>query len=505
VIDIGATAARLLVAEIRADGDVRHLDFLQQAVGLGKDAFTRGTIGKPVVEECVQALRSFSEILGQYGISRRSDIRAVATSAVREADNRDAFLDRLYMATGVAVATIDDADVSRLTYLSVLPHIRGDTHLARSNALVAEVGGGSTELLLISRQAVTASLSYRLGAFRTRGLAETQRTPSQHLRALLQSSVQRMGRQVRQALKEDAPLSMIALGSDVRFAAGQLLPEWDHSSPVRLPLSDLNRLTDKVLAMSVNDLVRTYHLPFPEAETLGVGLLINVRLGRALKLRNLIVTTATMRDGLLMEMAAGGAWTEEFARQIVESAIELGRKYGFDEKHARRVSELAGILFDALVAEHRLAPRFRVLLQVAGLLHDIGQFVSNRSHHKHSLYLISNSDLFGLGAQDHLLVALVARYHRRAFPKPTHEGYPGLDRDGRMQVLRLAAILRVAEALDRSRSQRMARIRCEVREGEFLVSIARSQEVTLEHMAVQQKGTFFEDVYGMPVRVRRGR
>ena len=162
----------------------------------------------------------------------------------------------------------------------------------------------------------------------------------------------------------------------------------------------------------------------------------------------MLVSTGTLRDGLMWEMATREAWSDEFRKHIIRSALEIGRKYQFDEPHASHVAALSKLLFDALRKEHQLPPRFETLLTVAALLHDIGLFVSNRSHHKHSMYLILNSDLFGLSARDLQLVALVARYHRRALPRTTHEGYTTLDRETRVAVSKLAAILRVADALD---------------------------------------------------------
>jgi exopolyphosphatase/guanosine-5'-triphosphate,3'-diphosphate pyrophosphatase len=143
-----------------------------------------------------------------------------------------------------------------------------------------------------------------------------------------------------------------------------------------------------------------------------------------------------------------------------------------------------------------------VVLNVAALLHEIGLFISNRSYHKHSLYLIRNSELFGLAKRDLLLAALVARYHRRASPQPTHEGYATLDRDDRIAVAKLAALLRAADALDESRSQRIHEVAC-TREGDRLViSIPHIEDLSLEALALKQSGSLFEETFGMPVLLR---
>jgi exopolyphosphatase/guanosine-5'-triphosphate,3'-diphosphate pyrophosphatase len=182
--------------------------------------------------------------------------------------------------------------------------------------------------------------------------------------------------------------------------------------------------------------------------------------------------------------------------------MDLGRKFNYDEAHAAHVAQLCSTLFNRLKEEHQLSPRYEVILQVAALLHEIGLFVSNRSYHKHSLYLIRNSELFGLGKKDLLLAALVARYHRRASPQPTHEGYAMLDRDERVAVAKMAAILRVADALDESRSQRIHEIQTE-REGDRLViSVPMVEDLSMENLALKQSGGLFEETFGTPVLLR---
>jgi exopolyphosphatase/guanosine-5'-triphosphate,3'-diphosphate pyrophosphatase len=213
------------------------------------------------------------------------------------------------------------------------------------------------------------------------------------------------------------------------------------------------------------------------------------------------VSYANLRDGLLKELVDRDIWTDDFRQQIVRSAVELGRKYHFDEEHAVHVANLCSQLFDGLRAEHRLDARHKLLLYVAALLHEIGGFVSNTSLHKHSMYLITNSELFGLSQEDELLVGLIARYHRRASPKPTHQGYNMLSREGRVTVAKLASLLRLAIALNGSRNQRVTQVLCQ-REGGRLVLRADIEDVTIEQIALKQASSLFEEVFGMRVELR---
>jgi exopolyphosphatase/guanosine-5'-triphosphate,3'-diphosphate pyrophosphatase len=502
VIDIGTSSIRMAIAEITATGQVRQLETLAQAVNLGKDAFIRGAISKATIEECVRVLKSYRRILQEYQIDNAAHIRIIATSAVREATNRLAFIDRIYIATGFAVEPLDEAEVIRVTYLGVQPFLLSDPELASSRALITEVGGGTTELLLVRGADVVYSHSYRLGSLRLRETLEALRAPTLKVRNIMETHIHRTVQEIAEHVSRDGPIELIAMGGDVRFAVRQLAPEWDGRSLARLSLKGLEDLTNKILGQSEDKLVRKYRLSYPEAETLGPALLAYVLLAKELQLTSILVTNINLRDGLLTDMAGGTSWSKEFSDQIIRSAMDLGRKFEYDEAHAVHVAELAGVLFQQLREEHQLPPRAEILLRVAALLHEIGLFVSNRSYHKHSLYLIRNSELFGLGKRELLLAALVARYHRRASPQPTHEGYATLERDERVAVAKMAALLRVADALDESRSQRIHQIQVE-REGDRLViSVPMVEDLSLEALALKQNGALFEETFGTPVLLR---
>ena len=503
VIDVGTTSIRMAIAEIHSDGRVRTLEKLSQAVSIGKDTFSQGVISKLTIESCVRVLKSYREVLREYQILQPDQIRVVTTSAVREATNRLAFIDRVYIATGLQVESLEEVDVIRLTYLGIQPYLQSDEALFATRSLVVEVGGGSMELLVVRSGNVLFSHTYRLGSLRLRQVIESLHTSVARQRPILDTQIQKTVELVCEEVSTDGPLELIAMGGDVRFAATQLLPEWNPHSLARLPISALEQLTTKMLAMSEDQIIQRFHLSVPDAETLGPALLTYVHLAKAFGLSSVLVTNSSLRDGLLKEMSIKDSWTEEFSKQIVRSALDLGRKFEFDEAHARHVASLSKTLFQELKSEHQLEPRYEVILYLAALLHEIGLFVSSRSYHKHSMYLIMNSELFGLSKRDVLLVALVARYHRRASPKPEHEGYLTLDREGRIAVSKLAAILRVAIALDDSRSQRIHQFHCEHEPDRLIIAIPDIDELSIEQLALRQSGSLFEETFGMQVMLRK--
>jgi exopolyphosphatase/guanosine-5'-triphosphate,3'-diphosphate pyrophosphatase len=502
VIDVGSTAIRMEIAELRADGSVRTLETLQQPVLLGRDTFTTGRIRQSTIEECVRILKGFRRVMAEYGVTEPAQMRAVATSSVREAANRETFLDRVYMATRINVEAIDEAEETRLTYMAVQEILNSDPALKREDTLVIEVGGGDTELLLIQDGFISYSNTFRLGTLRMRETLGAQQTSPQRALATLVKQIQLSVDQIRRSVPIRRVPRIIALSGDARFAASQLAPDWNAMRLARIDTRTFTAFARKVAAQSPDELVRAYRITYPEADVLGPALLSFAQLARVFEAGELLIPKTSLRHGLLKEAVAGSVWTPQFMAQVEHSAVALGVKYAFDERHARQVADLATRLYRELQGDHMLPPRYELILRVAALLHEIGLFVNNRSHHKHSMYLIMNSDLFGLSHEDMTIIAMIARYHRRASPQPYHEGFATLSRDSRLVVSKLAAILRVADALDRNHMQQVRDIRFTREEGRFVVWIRDVEDLTLERLALKEKGALFEEVYGLSVAFR---
>ncbi|MBN2163766.1 MAG: Ppx/GppA family phosphatase [Pontiellaceae bacterium] len=503
VIDVGSTSIRMAVAQIHGDGHVTPLDNLNQSVAIGRDTFTGGRISRSTIEDCVKVLRNFTTVLREYGADMQKDVRAVATSAVREARNRDEFLDRIYIATGINVEAIDGTEVNRLTFLAIKPLLKEQPELRAGRLMVAEVGGGSTELLGLNEGQVSFAHTYRMGAFRLRETLEQNQSGALSRSEILEMEIEAGVRQFRDTAGEArGELNLLLMGSEARMAAGLILKTGLNSGFAQLKLRDLERLAEKVMEADPDSVARQYNLSVEEAQGMGPALKIYCQLSSIFRLKKVYVCGVTLRDGLLAEIMTGNRWSEDFEAQILSSVMEIGRKYHLDEAHAECVTNHARALFRALEPEHGLGYRYEVLLVVAALLHDVGMFIGGSSHHKHSKYLIENSDIFGLSEQDLKLVAIIARYHRRALPRPSHAEFSSLTRENRLIVSKLASILRAADALDRSHTQALRNIRITLRERELIIVPSRKGDFIAEKRALSGKGRMLEQVYGRTAVLR---
>jgi exopolyphosphatase/guanosine-5'-triphosphate,3'-diphosphate pyrophosphatase len=500
VIDIGATSVRMMIAQVSADGTIANLENLSQTVHLARDSFVSGRIRRATIEECVQVLKMYRSKLNEYGFSDADHVRVVATSAVREAANRLAFVDRVYIATGFDIEPFDEAQLHRVTFLGIQPILEKHPGFLEGQTLICEVGGGSTETLLMRDGQVVFARTWRLGVLRLIHSLASDRAALKSSRHLLESGIAQTVNQIASMVDRTQPVQFMILGSEARLAAREIRGR-ESGSLQELGLAELQEFTNGTLKQSPDRLVARYQLGIQEAASLGPALLINSRIADSLGVDRLWVARVNLRDGLIHEMVSGQRWSGAARDQIIGAALALGRKFGIDEAHARHVARLATDLFHQTAPVHQLRDKWEITLHAAALLHEVGLAISERSYHKHSQYIIRNSVFFGVSSSELDLIALVARYHRRALPQRTHEIYSSLSQDDRALVARLAALVRIAKVLDVGRKQAVTGIRCHISGRSLVIEVEGLSDLALEQVELRREQELFEYVFGLAVEL----
>jgi exopolyphosphatase / guanosine-5'-triphosphate,3'-diphosphate pyrophosphatase len=501
VLDMGASAIRLVVAEVAPRRPIRVIEEASRGVLLGRDTFSHGALRSQTIEAAIVALEGFREVMDGYGVQQ---VRAVATSAVREARNGDMFLDRIRGRTDIAFEIINEAEESRLAFLAVRDALGKHAAFKGAWTLLVEVGGGSTSLTLLRRGRPNRSGVYALGSVRIKQQLDLRRQSHELQVAMLKRYVANVIEEIRVEIPLNRITHMIAIGGDVRFAASQIL-EGTESEAREIPRDTFLAFCDETERLDEEGLVDRFRLPAVEAETLVPALFVYRTLLSETAAKRLVVSDASLRDGVLLDFTdAGGQLSEQdFEQQVLASAEAVGQKYRFDRAHARHVAALATRIFDELGEdEHGLHERERLLLKVAALLHDIGIYVSLRAHHKHSQYLLASSQIFGLSDEETAIVSNIARYHRRGMPQQSHLPYVALDRDDRLIVNKLGAILRLANALDAEHLQKVEDLRLVRRDRAWILELEASGEVVMEQMAASARIDMFIETFGREVVIQ---
>ncbi len=498
VIHIGATSVSLLIGAPDKEKGFRKLEYLDKPLPLARDIFRTGAVSRSTVEQAAGVLRDFQQSLNENGVPPEA-VRCITTNILSEASNHEIFINRMQVAGGRNVELLDDGDMTRLIYQITLRLLKNNTQIAQANTLVSHIGPGNTRALYFRKGRIAAYSSYRLGIFRTREAVGGEEG-ARHL-----SHIEEQIRGVVEQLTADYSHFQdteyhVAIGAEIQCAAPQIVEPKQGASLI--DLGKLDAFTKKLAAMSADEIVRKLHLHYTGGEGMVAALQTNLALARSFDDKELVVPEGDFQRDLLIDLLSSNPQARRFEDEVLQAARAVAKKYHTDRPHAEHVATFARQLFKELKDLHGLDDKYELLLRVAAILHEVGLFVSPREHHKHSLYLILNSEIFGLSTNDRVIVALLARYHRRYNPSTNHPHFNDLSREERLTVLKLAAILHLSDALDRSHSQRIKKIQTR-REGETLfVETTGVDDTTVEQIAINGKSDLFEDIYGYEIVLR---
>ncbi len=489
-VDIGSNGIRCMAVEFHESG--KHEVLLQEraAVRLGHGVFSDGSIDMSTMEAALAALAGFRKELDGLNIEH---VRAVATSAVREARNREQFLRRARKQTGFAVEVISGAEEARLVHLAVGRRIP----LNGGSWMLMDLGGGSVEVSLVDGKGIQWSESHPMGSVRLLEEFQACQGETKRFQKLIAETVETM--RIPRAPKGKPVKGLVATGGNIEDLArlgGARDPETKVS---QLPLKDLRRVLERLGELSDRERIKEYGLRPDRADVILPAGLVYEHVAHIAGVEELYVPHVGLKEGLLYDILDSVSVDSDprarRERLVRDGSLALGRRYQFDEDHGAHVAVLALAIYDQTQADHGLGEAERAILHAAALLHDVGRFVDDRKHHKHSYYLISESEIPGLSEAETELAAQVARYHRRKEPTIKHEAFAKLGPAERERVLRLSAILRVADALDSEHRQVVRSVTVTRRGDKTGLHVKGDGDLALEEWAVRNKGGLYARLF----------
>jgi exopolyphosphatase/guanosine-5'-triphosphate,3'-diphosphate pyrophosphatase len=495
-VDMGSNAIRFVASEFANEGEYSVLASERRPVRLGHGVYLSGRLDEGAMNAAVGALVDFRSEMDRLGIEH---LRAVATSAVRESNNGDDFVARVLEESGIELERISGSEEARLVHKAVATRVP----LGNRRWLLVDLGGGSVEVSLVDQHGSIWSESHTMGSVRLlEELTEAGADPGR-FRRLLEEYISVL--RVPEGATGSQLGGYIATGGNIETLA-KLGGYPSEEGVTTLPLDTLRGVIDRLARMSFRERVDELGLREDRADVVLPAALVYDRLGVLCEADEIIVPHVGIKEGVLYDIVSRLVryhdHVDRQSREILSSAVTLGRKYLFDEAHCRHVGELALKIFDQTRQLHELPAESRKVLHAAGLLHDIGQFVSYKGHHKHSLYLISHSELPNFSDREMMLVANVARYHRKAHPSPHHHFYTALEEKDQEVVTRLAAILRLADSLDREHLQRIRDLTVRISNRDVTLWLEGTGGLLLEDWSLKKKAQLFTKVFDRKVKLR---
>jgi exopolyphosphatase/guanosine-5'-triphosphate,3'-diphosphate pyrophosphatase len=495
-IDVGSNSIRLVVAEVLPSGGYRVLDEERENTRLAAALAKTDRLDPKAADASVTVLRNFLSIAAGYGVH---EVRAIGTSALRDAEDGPEFCVRVRKDLKLSIEVISANEEARLAFLSVARAF----DISGRKVAVADIGGGSTEIVLASSGLVDQVYETRLGAVRVAEQCDATRRVSDKRVGELRNFVDK---QLKKEVGKPPFVPDMLFGTGGTFTAlasiimaqqgiaGQ--PMWGF----RVNRPQIRHLVADLANMSLERRCKVPGLTPQRADIIVPGLVIIERIMRELSVNVVQVHTRGVRDGLLLTMVQQSPTLPAVPIEDRRAAVEeFAKNCGVDLPHARQVARIAGSLWQQLAGPLGLKADDRELIEAAALLANVGYLINFEGHHKHSYHLIVNSELPGFERRQLQILANVARYHRGSRPKRKHENFAELSLEDQQRVSKLAAILRLALALDRTHQQNVADVKTRVRDDLVRIMIQSQGDTDVDLWAAERKVELFEKVFGRKV------
>jgi exopolyphosphatase/guanosine-5'-triphosphate,3'-diphosphate pyrophosphatase len=500
-IDIGTNSVHMIVVQVRPDLSFEVIDREKDMVRLGAGGLDGRNLTPTAMAAALQTLSKFKRLAESHKVD---EIVAAATSATREAENGGDFIAEVLRQTGIAIRVISGTEEARLIHLAAGYGV----DIGGTTAVVVDIGGGSVEVTLGTATHLTLGRSFKTGVIRlTERFVQSDPLSSGNERRLIKHLNREMGAYLDQIAARGFDRVIGTSGTILSLGAMASSDEKGTVEDLRnltVSAKALHKLRKRIVQSDIEERLQIPGMDPRRADLSVAGSVLFDTIVRRLGADEFTLCDLALREGLVLDYihrnSAKIRKAERYPDVRRRSVIELGERCGYWSEHAQQVARLALSIFDQTRSVHGLSDKEREWLEFGALLHDVGVHISYERHHRHSYYLIKNGDLRGFNPQEIEVIALLARYHRQATPKKSHEGYADLPGALRRTVKALSAMVRLAEGLDRSHAQALSGVDVFPRGDDYLARLRAVGDAELELWAAHRHVAPLEDVLGKPIR-----
>jgi exopolyphosphatase/guanosine-5'-triphosphate,3'-diphosphate pyrophosphatase len=501
VIDIGTNSIHAIFAEIHATGEFSILGKEKEMVRLGDGSMVSGKLSEESMAFALDTMKRYVALAKNRGMVH---IIAVATSAVRESSNGGALVDRIRQDVGIKVRVITGEEEGRLIALAV----RNAINFTGKNALIVDIGGGSTEVILMKGPECQWIESLKLGANRLSQLMPLSDPPQKDELDKLEKKIAESLDPALSRLKSKVPDFIVGTSGTLMNLVNMVVSEKGESLPelprqVMLRYEQIRVTYKHLAALKVAERRKVKGLDARRADMVVHGLAVLVTLMKRSGVERMTVSDKALREGLLYDYIEKNKRRLQIEGRIENlrrrSVVTLATVCDYDSRHAEQTARLSLMLFDQLKDVHDLTESSREILEYAALLHDIGYHVSYDKHHKHTFYLVTNAEMPGFTPEEIQEIAWTARFHRRSVPKKTKTQFGDLPDKVQSRISRLSALLRIADALDHSHFALVRNLKVAIEKDAVTLKIFSAHDVACEIYEAEQRKELFEKVFAKRV------
>lgn len=503
VIDIGTNSIKLFIAE-KINSDIRVIESLKNTVNLGLDTFFREYITQETINRTISILENYNKKLKEYDIK---NVKVIATTAVREASNRDIFIDTILRNTGFNIEVLSAGDV--VYYINTyLEHKLKDKYpINEKNLIIAELGSGNIDISFMSKGYILFNIGMPIGILRIKNLFN-KLTGSFYenfvsIRENIEKEFNYLAREIPR-VSFDETILIDETYSSYFFEIVSIKRSKD--SLFTLKEEDVYKFEKVVLSDKEESISKKYNIPLDEAAFMPTYSIILSMFKKFCGNKNVYILDVPLSESVLANMLLDLEVVEKYNKknQLISLAKYICKKFNTDIQHSNQVAYLSNFIFENLKDILGLSEESSLYLLLAAYLHDIGDFINNRSHHKHSEYLVYNQNFFRLNDEEVKIIACISRYHRKGLPSETHPLYNSLPTEKKILVQKLSSILKIANALDSSHKQKIKKIDIKVsnQQKEISIIVFVNGIFIIEKNSFLERKNMLEDISGYKINLK---
>ena len=493
VIFIDSDNVYLKMVEAK-NNEFKVIEDLQSPLKLGQDTFKK--INIIIIEELCKIITGYLKIISEYQIKT---IKAVATAALGQVDNKDFIINQINIKTGLEVEIIDNFEEKKYIYQAIINKINQEKNFWDSEALISYIGSGSLGIGIYAENNIIASRNIKIGSLKVSEILKGIQDKTDEFYVVVEESLSSITHSLKIFLEEFQLNNFIVTGKKIEVVAN--LCKVDRQGDFfYIPQLKFDSLYQEIKNKTPAQIENTYNLSENNAETILPSIVLYKTLMNLTSAEKIIAPIVFLTDIILYKMLYPDKFfstKEKFYQSTVLSAKNLGKKYKYDQIHSNLVSKFALNIFDNIKKIHGLNKKHRLLLHSAAVLHDVGKYINISKHYQHSYRIIKSSNIFGLNHQKLSIVALITKYHSNKSIIINDQDFQKLNKKDRLVVAKLTAILRIADALNKSHYNKFNQIKSELTDDQLVITVLSNKETVLEEYTFQKKSKLFKEVFGI--------
>ncbi len=495
VIFIGASSISMIIAE-KSDtsSNFKLLDELSQPLDLAAEVFGDNKISHERMHRCVEIIQDYLHLVREYEAAGPVNLQLRGSNILMDLDTMDSLVNRISITTGLRLKVMDDGEMTRLLYVHGQGALQQHSELQNKRVLMLHFGPGNTRVMIMDKGRISHYARYRMGSLR---LAEHIHTGGSLNQADERSLIREHLRAVIEQISYDCdPQKHGKIDALIIIA-----PEYQHLAGLPTKLGhtgaeQLRQFANHVSDCSLSQRVEQYELDYASVRGLLPSAVFYQYATARLNTPQTVLHLAQHSNSYLHGLLPNEKQRIALQQEVLHFSTLLANKYHVDRKHCDQVAKLSCMLFDQLLELHGLDSHDRLLLQAAAMLQEVGVFIAPKKHQHHGQYIILNSEHFGLSRVDVEILSLLVRYHRQGTPNRRQRFYAEMEERDRMRVQKLAAILRVGNAMESGHAYRIHSFKVKINGKRIDIIIPDIRELSMENIALRDKGDLFTDIFG---------